>query len=147
MKKILLVVLSVIFLSGLPLPAQAAPSLESYQEVISSVPGIGDSVRNLPEYIMPIRVGGHIVAFEGTYGELEIHGNVDAYNSGRVIFLDITPVSGEADTSSVASSVADCLISKYGRASTVVPGEVYLWSRGRFQLQYAVKAGIITGNY
>lgn len=147
MKRILvLIALSFIFVSSLALPVQAAPAMEIYQEVIYSVPGLGSSIRSLPGYITPQKVGDYIIAFDGTYGELEIHGNVDV-QSGIVTFLVIKPVSGDVDTSSVASSIADSLSRKYGPASTAVPGEAYLWSKGRFQLQYVVKSGIITGNF
>jgi len=148
MKKILVLVAFLsILASGLAVPVQAAPSLENYQEVINSVPSLGSSVRNLPKYLTPQEIGGdYIIAFDGTYGELEIHGNVEP-ESGIVTFLVIKPVAGDVDTTSVASSVADCLGRKYGRASTVVPGEAYLWSKGRFQLQYVITSGIITGNY
>ena len=148
MKKILvLAIFTVILASGLTLPVQAAPSLETYQEVINSVPSLGSSVRSLPQYLTPQKIGGeYIIAFDGTYGELEIHGNVEP-ESGRVTLLVIQPVAGETNTTSIASSVADCLGRKYGRAATVVPGEAYLWRKGRFQLQYVVTSGIITGNY
>ena len=146
MRKILvLVVLSFILASGLALPVQAAPSVENYQEVINSVPSLGSSVRSLPQYITPQKMGDYVIAFDGTYGELEIHGNVDP-QSARVTFLVIQPVSATIDTS-VAGSVADCLSYKYGRATTVIPGEAYIWSKGNFQFQYAVTSGIITGNY
>lgn len=147
MKRILIaMMLSLILASSLTMAVEAAPSAETYMEVINSIPALGSSVRSLPEYITPQKAGPYIIAFDGTYGELEIHGDVEPY-SGMVTFLVIKPAAGNADTSGAAGFIADALRRKYGQPSTVVPGETYLWSQGRLQLQYAIRSGIVTGNY
>ena len=107
--------------------ALASPSAEAYEELLSSLPEVGEPVYDIPSYANAIPNARAPMVITGSYEGLKFTARVEG---GRTSYLVITPEAGSVDTSDIEEDVLDAIESVYGEHAAH-SGSNYVWNGNR----------------
>lgn len=120
--------------------AFAAPSAEAYEELLISLPPVGQSVTTIPDYAERIPPQGDLMMIKGNYNGIAFVERVE--RNGIVSMLNLSPQNGEENTSDIQGRIVAAMNAVYGEATSTGDGN-YVWTKNGLTGAYTTQSGMI----